>query len=153
MDRLNNIATGKILTAGIFSFLGMFTSISILLIGVAVFILTDFTLGLIVSYKVKKQGFVTQRAYHTVWKFVGAEIVVIMSHLLDTIVIPLVNIRLAIIMAGIICCLELWSILSNFAILSNHRIFKIIQKFAKHEIENKVSSLKDFDKEIDNEKT
>jgi hypothetical protein len=33
---------------------------------------------------------------------------------------------------------EFWSILTNFAILSNHPVFRIIKKWGKKEIEKKL---------------
>lgn len=150
MYRLQSIETGKILTAGAFSFLGIFAQISTMLIIAAIFIVTDFILGLIVSKRVRHQGFITAKAYQSMWKLLLVEAAIILSHLLDTVIMPLVNLHLPVIAAGIFCGIEFWSILSNSAILSNYKGFKYVQKWAKSEIEHKLSALKDFDKDIEN---
>jgi phage-related holin len=118
---------------------------------VLLFIIIDFAVGLIVSFRIRKQGFLSNKAYRTVWKIAGAEICVLLAFLLDTYVITFASLYLSNIFAGIICGVDLWSILTNFAILSNHPVFRLIKKWGKSEIESKMEGLKNFDKEIDKE--
>jgi phage-related holin len=141
--------TGKVATAATASLVSIFSPVWLLAAIIAVFIIIDFVIGLIVSIRIKKQGFITEKAYKTGWKLGGAMIVIILSHLLDTVVIPVIDLHLANIFTGIFCGFELWSILSNFAILSNHPVFRIIKKWAKSEIANKIEALKDFEQEVD----
>jgi phage-related holin len=116
---------------------------------VLLFIIIDFVVGLIVSFRIRKQGFLSNKAYRTIWKILGAETCVLLAFLLDAYVITFASLYLANVFAGIICGVDLWSILTNFAILSNHPVFRLIKKWGKSEIENKMEGWKDFDKEIE----
>ena len=117
-----------------------------------VFVLIDFVLGLIVSMCVRKIGFMSEKLYKSIWKLLGIEVTIFLSYLLDAHVIALsLSLHLANIFTGIICGTELWSILTHFAILSDHPVFRLIKKWGKAEIENKVGALKDFDKELKNQ--
>ena len=144
MDKFNP----KFLTIFFSSLLSLFAPIMATLIIVFVFMFVDFVVGFIVSIKVHKQGFVTEKAYQTIFKVAGAEICVLLTWLVDTYILTFTTLNIANILAGIICGIELWSILANFAILSNHPVFRIIKKWAKSEIEHKIPGLTDFDKEI-----
>jgi predicted PurR-regulated permease PerM len=115
-----------------------------------VFVLVDFILGLIVSIRVRRMGFMSEKLYKSIWKLLGIEVSICLSYLLDAYVIaPSLSLHLANIFTGIICGTELWSILTHFAILSDHPVFRLIKKWGKAEIENKVGALKDFDKELE----
>lgn len=121
------------------SIASLLAPIQALAICIIVFILTDFALGFIVSVKVKKQGFITEKAWKTVWKLIGAEVCVLLAWVLDMHVLTFIpTLFLPNIFTGLICGADLWSILTNFAILSNHPVFRLIKKWGKHEIENKI---------------
>jgi hypothetical protein len=108
-------------------------------------------LGLIVSVRVRKIGFMSEKLYKSIWKLLGIEVTIFLSYLLDAHVIaPSLSLHLANIFTGIICGAELWSILTHFAILSDHPVFRLIKKWGKAEIENKVGALKDFEEDLKN---
>jgi phage-related holin len=144
------INAGKLLTISAGSILSIFAPVSKLAIIAFVFVCTDFILGLIVSTRVRKIGFRSDKFYKSLWKLLGIEVTIFLAYLLDTHVIaPSLSLHLPNIFTGIICGAEFWSILTNFAILSDHPVFRLIKKWGKSEIENKVGALKDFDKELE----
>ena len=121
------------------SLLSIFSPITILAIVIFVFILTDFILGITVSFKIRKEGFISKKAWKTAWKLIGAEICVILAYLLDTYVVSFIPVMfLPNIFAGFICGFDLWSILTNLALLSDHPVFGLIKKWGKREIERKM---------------
>ena len=146
---LNLGTTGKI-TLTITSALSILVPIKVLAIVVLVFVAVDFTVGLIVSKKKRKQGFVTEKAWDTIWKIIGAEVCIVLAWVLDTHVLNFApDLFLANIFAGFICGADLWSILTNFAILSNHPVFRLIKKWGKSEIENKIGlDISELDNDI-----
>lgn len=146
------IYTGKLLTISASSILSIFAPVTKLAIVVFVFVAIDFVLGLIVSIRVRHVGFMSDKLYKSIWKLLGVEVSIYLAHLLDTAVLNnTISFHLANILTGIICGTELWSILTHFAILSDHPVFRLIKKWGKAEIENKVGALKDFDKELKQE--
>ena len=137
---------------GVASLLSVFAPVKTLALVALLFVVTDFVFGLIVSIRVRKQGVMSSKIYKTIWKLIGIEVSIFLAHLLDTAVLNnTISFHLANILTGIICGTELWSILTHFAILSDHPVFRLIKKWGKAEIENKVGALKDFDKELENQ--
>lgn len=150
--RLLYFNTGKALTVGVASLLSVFAPVKTLALVALLFVVTDFVFGLIVSIRVRKQGVMSSKIYKTIWKLIGIEVSIFLAHLLDTAVLNnTTSFHLANVFTGIICGTELWSILTHFAILSDHPVFRLIKKWGKAEIENKVGALKDFDKELENQ--
>jgi phage-related holin len=143
--------TGKALTVAVVSLFSVFAQVKILAIVAFLFVLIDFVLGIIVSIRVRKQGVLSSKIYKTVWKIIGIEVSICLAYLLDTVVLNnTTSFYLANVFTGIICGADFWSILTHFAILSDHPVFRLIKKWGKAEIENKVGALKDFDKELKN---
>jgi phage-related holin len=137
------------LTISAGSILSIFAPVSKLAVIAFVFVIIDFVFGLIVSVRVRKVGFQSEKFYKSVWKLLGIEVSIFLAYLLDAYVIaPTLTLHLANIFTGIICGAELWSILTHFAILSDHPVFRLIKKWGKSEIENKIGAMKDFDKEL-----
>jgi len=136
---LLNLSVSGQITVILSAFLSIFAPVTTLAIVVFLFILVDFIFGVIVSYKVKKQGINSKKVYRTIWKLVGAEVCIILAYVLDTHVLSFTpRLHLPNIFTGIICGAEFWSILTNLAILSDHPIFRVIKKYAKTEIESKI---------------
>jgi len=149
----NILTFGKTEQLAVFvtSILSIFAPLTALAIVVFAFIFIDFILGLIVSIRVKKEGFITEKAWHTVWKLVGAEVCILLAWVLDTHVLTFApSLALPNVFAGFVCGADLWSILTNFGILSNHPVFRLIKKWGKDEIKSKIgmdlSELDDNDK-------
>jgi hypothetical protein len=146
-----NLNTGKALTVCLVSLFSVFAPIKTLAIIAFLFVLIDFILGIIVSIRIRKQGVMSSRIYKTVWKLLGVEVSIFLAYLLNTHVLNnTIPLGLPNILAGIICGADFWSIITHFAILSDHPVFRLIKKWGKAEIENKVGALKDFDKELKN---
>jgi phage-related holin len=138
---IQGLPSGEKAVIGVSAITSVFINVQALAIITFVFILIDFVFGVIVSLGKKKEGFQSQKAYNTIWKVLGAEIVIGLGYLFDTYIltfIPEQYLVLANVFAGFICGAELWSILTNFAILSNHPVFRLIKKWGKAEIENKI---------------
>ena len=143
-----DLSIGGRLALMISSLISVFSPIYILALCVVVFILIDFVLGVIVSIRIKKEGFSSTRAWHTVWKLLGAIICILLAYKLDEYVLTFLPVLfLPNIVVGIICGADFWSILTNLSILSNHPVFKMIKKYGKSEIKNKTGF--DID-ELDN---
>ncbi|MGL4956483.1 MAG: phage holin family protein, partial [Bacteroidales bacterium] len=143
---LANSSIGKSISLGIGALFSFFVPIQVLLIVAFVFIAVDFVVGLVVSIRIRKQGLLSSRIWDTVYKLVGAQVCIVLAWLLDAHVATFAPLHLANVFTGIICGADLWSILSNFATLSNHPAFRLIQKWGKSEIEKKTEGLNDFDK-------
>lgn len=136
---LTTLGMGGKLTLLVSSIASILAPIQALSVCIILFILTDFAFGLIVSVRVKKQGFISKKAYHTIWKLIGAEVCVLLAWVLDVHVLTFMpTLFLPNIFTGLICGADLWSILTNFAILSHHPIFRVIKKWGRCEIENKL---------------
>jgi phage-related holin len=137
------ISSGKIVACCFSSLVSVFAPVKTLVVVAFLFMSVDFVFGLIVSIKVRKQGLLSGKIYKSIWKLTGVEICIVLAHLLDTSVLNNTTpYHLANIFAGIICGTELWSILTHFAILSDHPVFRLIKKWGKSEIENKIGELK-----------
>jgi hypothetical protein len=106
------------------------------------FITVDFALGLLVSYRKRRVGFQSQRAWQSVYKLAGALVVVVLSYHLEHTLLGNEHCYMARYVTAIICSFDLWSILSNFALLSNHPVFRFLQRFLKSEIDSKISKLR-----------
>ena len=145
--------TGKLLTVSAGSIVSIFAPVKTLALTALLFVSIDFIFGLIVSVKVRKQGVMSGKIYKSLWKLIGIEVSIVLAHLLDTQVLNnTTSYHLANIFAGIICGTELWSILTHFAILSDHPVFRLIKKWGKSEIESKTGAMKDFDNELNENK-
>ena len=150
---LINLSTGGKTTVLVSSIMAILAPIATVILAVAVFIVVDFILGFVVSVKVKKKGFMSGKFWGTIWKLAGALTVIILGDVLDTHVLSFMpRLHLAHIFAGIVCGADLWSILANFAILSDHPIFNLIKKWGRSEIVNKigVDLADELDKQLNN---
>ncbi|MDR0792888.1 MAG: phage holin family protein [Chitinophagaceae bacterium] len=134
------------------SFFSMLIPIRKLAALVFLFIAIDFVSGSFVAKRERKEGFMTKKFYRTLWKLAGAEIAISLALFLDDSILSfLPHMFLPNIFAGFFCGADIWSILANFAILSNAPAFNLIRKFGKAEIMSKLKI--NFDeKELNNEK-
>jgi phage-related holin len=113
-----------------------------LLVLCVAFIVVDFVLGLIVSIKKRRVGFQSERAWQSVYKLAGSLVVVVLSYHLEHTLLVTDHCYLARCVTAIICSFDLWSILSNFALLSNHPMFRYLKRFLKSEMESKINRMK-----------
>jgi hypothetical protein len=112
------------------------------------FIAVDFIVGIIASYKVHKKGFETVRAWRTAFKLAGALTSIVAAYCIEVFIFKSEETYLARGVAGILCAFDFYSIVANFAILSNHPAFRVIQKFAKAEIESKMKRISTVETEV-----
>jgi hypothetical protein len=143
MYRIQNLEAGKGVSISIIAVLGIFTPIVPLTIVVTLFIVIDWIVGFIVSKRIRKQGFLTHKFYNTVYKLIGAWLSIMLAFLIEKYIFKSEALYISHGIAGIICGADFWSILSNFAILSDHPVFRLIKKWAKSEIENKIGMIKE----------
>jgi hypothetical protein len=106
------------------------------------FMAMDFIIGIIVSVRIRKTGFESRRAQRSVFKFAGAITCILMAYHFEHIIFTADTPYLARTMTGIICAFDFWSVLANFAILSNHPVFRVLKRFLKSEIETKLKITK-----------
>jgi hypothetical protein len=152
MYRLQNLEAGKGVAISVIAIMGIFTPIIPLTIIVTLFIVIDCVVGIIVSKRIRKQGFVTHKFYNTIYKLIGAWLSIMLAFLIEKYIFKSESLYISHGIAGIICGADFWSILSNFAILSNHPVFRLIQKWAKAEIANKIGTLGQIENEQGTEK-
>jgi hypothetical protein len=115
------------------------------------FIAVDFIVGIITSYKVHKTGFETVRAWRTAFKLAGALTSIVAAFCIEVLIFKSEETYLARGVAGILCAFDFYSIVANFAILSNHPAFRLIKRFVKSEIESKLRRITNIEQEVTNE--
>lgn len=131
---------GVMVMGGIVSY---FAPIRVLVIVSLSFIMIDFITGVIADRKRtikrgKRWRFRSDKAWNTIWKIIGVIIGISLSYMIDHSVIPQWEMCLPNIFCCIVCFFEFWSWLENIGELSNHPMFRHIQKFAKNTIEDKL---------------
>lgn len=70
-------------------------------------------------------------AWRTVQKLALAVTAVVMAWLLDTCVVGFCDLRLARILAGFTCGVELWSFLENASLLSDTPLFRYLRRYLR----------------------
>jgi hypothetical protein len=131
------LAAPKMLTLAVGWLSSFFMPVAALLLLTICFIVADFIVGLTVSYRIHHTGFTTLKAWRTVFKFAGAMTSIAAAYAIEVLIFTSESAYLARCVAGILCGFDFYSLLANFAILSNHPAFRVIKKFVKSEIESK----------------
>jgi phage-related holin len=98
----------------------------------------DFITGIVVSYRLDKSGFQSKKAWRTIFKLCGSLTCIMMAFFFEKFIFEGDNEYFARSVAGIVCAFDFWSILGHFARLSNHPVFRYLQKYMKSEIEGKI---------------
>jgi hypothetical protein len=114
------------------------------------FIAADFVIGIITSYRVHKKGFETVKAWRTAFKLAGALTSIMAAYGIEVFIFETGDKYLSRGVAGILCGFDFYSMVANFAMLSNHPAFRVIKKFVKSEIESKIKRATSMDKEAEN---
>jgi len=96
-------------------------------------IIIDFIVGVITARIKRGEGIDPEKAWTTVLKLFFSVILVTLLYIMDKEMsfAGIVTHRLT---AWVITIFEVWSISKNFGLLSNHRIFRIINKLATEKI-------------------
>ena len=135
--RLTTGGAPKLLLLGSGWLAGFFMPIAAILILTICFIVADFAVGLTVSYRVRRVGFTTLKAWRTVFKFAGAMTSIVAAYAIEVYIFKTDSTYLSRGVAGILCGFDFYSLLANFAILSNHPAFRALKRFVRSEIESK----------------
>lgn len=156
-----NISAGKVFTIVAGAIAAYFAPVSTLIWVMVEFIGMDFIVGVWASRcRAKRRGdldkwfFSSHKMWRTVYKLGFSIISVVLAYHLDNLVLTFADLRLAGIVCGIVCGSELWSFLEASACISDHPIFRWLQKVAggklkEHgvDVEEFKMSEKDLDKE------
>lgn len=115
--------------SGILAFLA---PVHIVLMAAYGFILIDAVLGYSVSRKHGKKEFESAKAWRTVTKLSEATLLIIGAFIIDSYVVPSINMHLVEVVAGAICFSEFWSWIEAFSDLRpNSRMSVILRKVVK----------------------
>ena len=122
----NNFISGAILS--IFSY---FSPVKGILIVAFAAILLDLITGIIAA-RIRGEGIKSKKLYKTGIKIGCVSAIILMTFAIDE-EIPLIELHK--IVAWLIVGFELWSILENMAQITDHPVFKFLQRFMKDKIE------------------
>ena len=139
MENIFRYGAGAAMGAGAF-----FAPISGLIVCAVVFIGIDFITGVAASIKrARRRGcrwaFESERAWNTVAKLSFVMAGIVLAWLIDSLILPHLNLRLANLFTGFVCGVEFWSYLENAAEISEHPVFRKLKRYMKSK----------FDKELD----
>ena len=123
--------------AGVLSF---FAPVEPMLIIALVFVAVDFLTGTLADRsRAHAEGrvwrFESRKAWRTITKLSFVMAGIMLAWLLDTLLMPLVNLRLANLFTGFVCGVEFWSYLENAAEISDHPMFRGLRNVMKNKME------------------
>lgn len=95
-------------------------------------------------------GFESAKARRTVYKYIFIVVGILAFYGLETQVLTFVNMHLTNAFTGFVCSVEIWSILENGSKISNHKIFRLAQRFMKKKIDKALDT--DIDELIKEDK-
>ena len=127
---IGNIATGFVATVA-----GYFAPVK----GMAIVMLSAIIIDLISGVwaaLVKREGIQSKKLWRTAYKILFAIVIVNLMHSID-IEMGIPGVTTSKIVALFITGFEVWSILENAAIISDHPIFKVLQKYLRKEVKEK----------------
>ena len=108
------------------------------------FVCIDFVTGVVASrVRARRQrarwAFESAKVWRTVYKIVLVTVGIALTWLIDRFVLPFAELHLANLFTGFVCGVELWSYLENAAELSDHPLFRGLQKLMKQKIDNQLN--------------
>lgn len=124
---------------------GFFAPVWSLVLCAAVFVAIDFVTGILASRKRasvagEEWGIESRKAWKTVTKLCFIMAGIVLAWMIDSQILPFLNLRLANLFTGFVCGVEFWSYLENAAEISEHPVFNRLKKYMK----------KHMDKALDN---
>ena len=149
--RMSNLAAPKALTLSVGWVLSAFIPIAAILLLTVGFIVADFIVGIIVSYRIRHVGFTTLKAWRTAFKFAGAMTAIVSAYAIEVYIFKTDSTYFSRGVAGILCGFDFYSLLANFAILSHHPVFRVVKKFVKSEIESKTQRAASLSGELESD--
>lgn len=138
----------KYIAGLVVSFCSLFAPIHSLILCAVVFVGVDFVTGVAASYRRAQRrghswGFESSKAWHTVVKLAFIMAGIVLSWLIDSFVLDFMELRLANLFTGFVCGVEMWSYLENAAEISQHPIFRWLQRFMKQKIDEQIGNEED----------
>lgn len=120
----------------------MLKDLAPLFICVLVFELVDLITGIwkskvIAERKGEAWGIESAKLRKTLYKTILIFAGLVLAYLLGEVCFNEINIDLPKMFCGFACAFEMWSFLENAAVISEHPIFRLLQKFMKKEIKDK----------------
>ncbi len=134
----------KQLTVLLTALAGLLAPVQTLFCCALAFVCIDFVTGVVASrVRARRQrarwAFESAKAWRTVYKIVLVTVGIALTWLIDRFVLPFAELHLANLFTGFVCGVELWSYLENAAELSDHPLFRGIQKLMKQKIDNQLN--------------
>ena len=135
----------KFISGAVLGLVSLFAPIKAIVICALVFIVIDFIFGVLASRaECRREGkqwyFSSQEAWRTVRKSCFVVLTISMTWLVESCVLDFVNLHLTRVVTGIICGVEMWSLLENISVLSDAKIFVWLRKYVHRRIEQSVGS-------------
>lgn len=132
----------KYLCGAILGIASFFAPVGPLVLCAVLFVGVDFVTGVLADrHKVRAVGgvwaFESRKAWHTVTKLSLVMVGIIMAWLIDAMLLPFMELRLANLFTGFVCGVEFWSYLENASAISGHDLFRsaadfLRSKFLRH---------------------
>ncbi len=121
----------------------LFAPIAPLIATAMLFIGVDFLTGVAADRAVARRAqrpwyFESCKAWHTVVKLTLVVTAIAMAWLIDSCVLDFMQLRLARLITGFTCGVELWSFLENAAQLSETRLFRGMRRYLRRRIGREV---------------
>ena len=121
-----------------FATLGYFSPIKDIVHVMIAVIFVDFFVGLWASYR-QGIGWKSEKMWRTIYKLILAVLIIMLLYAMDT-EMGIEAIKTYKAVAWVICGFEIWSILENAAVISNHRIFIFLRHYMHDRVE-KISGI------------
>lgn len=133
----------KYTSGAVMGMLSFFAPIRELILCAVVFIALDFVTGVAASYKRAQRksepwGFESAKAWSTVVKLACVMAGIVLAWLIDACILSYMNLRMANLFTGFVCGVEFWSYLENAAEISNHPVFRKLNKFMKSKLDKEL---------------
>ncbi len=131
----------RYITGSAAGLLSLIAPVRTLVVCAVIFVGIDFITGIVASRKRASQsgekwgGFESQKAWNTVVKLFFVMAGIVLAWMIDTWILPHMNLRLANLFTGFVCGVEFWSYLENAAEISGHPIFNSLKKLLKNRYE------------------
>ena len=134
----------KQLTVLLTALAGLLAPVQTLVCCALAFVCIDFVTGVVASrVRARRQqarwAFESAKAWRTVYKIVLVTVGIALTWLIDRFVLLFAELHLANLFTGFVCGVELWSYLENAAELSDHPLFRGLQKLMKQKIDNQLN--------------
>jgi phage-related holin len=124
--------------AGVMSF---FAPVEPLLLCAMTFVAVDFLTGVLADRRrARIEGgewhFESRKAWHTITKLCFVMAGIVLAWMMDSLLLPIANLRLANIFTGFVCGVEFWSYLENATIASGAKTFAEFADYVKKIVKN-----------------